>query len=62
MVTLNGGTSINSEGISTPAFDYRCKHADNQPTNCGVNSLCLEVDTLDIYYFNEDFTWKKSDK
>ena len=60
MVTMNGGTSINSEGRPMPAADFRCKSTDTKPTTCGVNSLCIEVDTFDIYYFDEDFTWKKS--
>lgn len=25
---------------------------DTKPTNCGINSLFLELDTGDVYYFN----------
>ena len=34
-------------------YDYRCVHGDDKPTEgIAVNSLALEVDTGDVYYFD----------
>lgn len=41
-------------------FEVRCLHTDSKPTeDIPVNTLCLEVDTLDIYYFDGS-SWSKS--
>ena len=41
MITLNGATA-NYVGLST----------DNKPENIEINSLLLELDTGNFYYFN----------
>lgn len=46
-VNLNGSQS-----------DYRGLSTDEKPTECAVNSLFLEVDTGDFYYFNGE-SWEK---
>ena len=38
--------------------EYKGLHTDVKPTACAANSLFLELDTGDIYYFNGS-TWKK---
>ena len=59
-VTINdsrmqgGGTTLN-ENIT---YEYKGLHTDQKPTDCGVNSLFLELDTGDFYYFNGT-TWTK---
>lgn len=42
------------------AFEYEYKglSTDIKPTACAVNSLFLELDTGDFYYFNGS-TWLK---
>ena len=40
-VTLNGSNS-----------DYRGVSGDTKPTDAALNSLFLEVDTKDFYYFD----------
>ena len=47
MITLNGSTG-NLLGLST----------DTKPTNVEINTLFLELDTGDFYYFNGT-TWAK---
>ena len=47
MVTLNG-SQADLRGVST----------DSKPTNVDVNTLFLEVDTGDVYYF-DGTTWAK---
>ena len=52
MVTLNNWRYLQEKelkGMST----------DTKPTDVGVNSLFLELDTGDFYFFDEDETWKK---
>lgn len=51
MVTVpdrRDGTEQEYLGIST----------DSKPTNCSANSLFLELDTGDVYYFTGE-TWAK---
>ena len=58
MVTVNSRKKI----MGSEDFDYEFKglSTDDKPTeHVAVNSLFLEVDTLDIYYFDGD-TWNKS--
>lgn len=38
--------------------EYSGLSTDEKPTTCGVNSLFLELDTGDVYYFNGS-TWAK---
>lgn len=46
-VTLNGSCA-----------DYMCESTDTKPDNAEVNSLLLELDTGDFYYF-DGTEWKK---
>lgn len=46
-VTLNGATA-NYMGLST----------DTKPSNADINSLFLELDTGDFYYYDGD-SWEK---
>lgn len=39
-------------------YEYKGLSTDTKPTNCAVNSLFLELDTGDFYYFNGT-TWAK---
>ena len=51
MITINTSKQAGEhefKGLST----------DTKPTNCAVNSLFLELDTGDFYYFNGT-TWAK---
>lgn len=51
MITNNDsrmGNELELKGLST----------DTKPTNVGVNSLFLELDTGDVYYFNGS-SWAK---
>lgn len=47
MTTLNGASA-----------DYRGLSTDEKPEDVAVNSLFLEVDTLDFYYFDGE-EWHK---
>lgn len=47
MVTLNGAQA-DLRGVST----------DDKPTSVEINTLFLEVDTGDVYYFDGE-TWAK---
>lgn len=47
MITLNGSTA-NLLGLST----------DTKPTNAEINTIFLELDTGNFYYFNGN-TWAK---
>lgn len=47
MITLNGSTA-NLKGLST----------DAKPTDVEVNTIYLELDTGDFYYFDGD-NWNK---
>ena len=38
--------------------EYKGLSADTKPTDCGVNSIFLELDTGDFYYFDGD-EWQK---
>lgn len=38
--------------------DYKGLSTDTKPTECAVNSLFLELDTGDFYYFTGS-TWEK---
>lgn len=45
MITLNNCQQGNEN-------DYKGLSTDTKPTNCAVNSLFLELDTGDFYYFD----------
>lgn len=47
MITLKGANA-----------DYMGLSTDTKPTNVSVNSLFLELDTGDFYYFDGD-SWEK---
>lgn len=51
MITLNNCQQGNEN-------DYKGLSTDTKPTNCAVNSLFLELDTGDFYYFDGE-TWSK---
>ena len=51
MVTMNGGSSINTAGEPRPAVEFKGLSTDTKPTNCAINSMFLELDTGDFYYF-----------
>lgn len=51
MITIN---SCKQDG----EHEYKGLSTDTKPTNCAVNSLFLELDTGDFYYFNGT-TWAK---
>lgn len=50
-VTINGCRQGNE-------YEYKGLSTDTKPTDCAVNSLFLELDTGDFYYFNGT-TWAK---
>lgn len=54
MVTIHSGSNFNK-------YDFEGNSTDPKPTE-GVktNQKFLELDTLDIYYFDDDGTWKKA--
>lgn len=37
---------------------YMCLSTDNKPEDAAINSLLLELDTGDFYYFDGD-SWEK---
>lgn len=39
-------------------YEYKGLSTDEKPTNAGVNSLFLELDTGDFYYFDGS-DWQK---
>lgn len=49
MITLNDCRQASE-------YEYKGLSTDLKPTECAVNSLFLELDTGDFYYFNGD-TW-----
>lgn len=51
MVTINTNRGINEH-------DYKGLSTDDKPTTCAVNSIFLELDTGDFYYFDGE-EWQK---
>lgn len=51
MVTINDCRQANE-------YDYKGLSTDVKPTDCAVNSLFLELDTRDFYYFDGE-EWQK---
>lgn len=39
-------------------YQYGGLSTDTKPTDCGTNSLFLELDTKDVYYYDGD-SWEK---
>lgn len=39
-------------------YEYKGLSTDNKPSDCAVNSLFLELDTGDFYYFDGE-EWAK---
>ena len=55
MITINKQGNIKGDQV-----DYELKglSSDEKPTNVGINSLFLELDTGDFYYF-DGANWQK---
>lgn len=51
MISINTNRAANEH-------DFKGLSTDTKPTNCAVNSLFLELDTGDFYYFTGE-TWEK---
>lgn len=51
MVTTNDNRALNEH-------EYKGLSTDDKPTSCAVNSLFLELDTGDAYYFDGE-EWAK---
>ena len=51
MVTYN-------DNRQTGEYEYKGLSTDTKPTNCAVNSIFLELDTGDFYYFTGE-EWAK---
>lgn len=51
MVTYNDNRQI-------AEYEYKGLSTDAKPTDCAVNSLFLELDTGDFYYFDGE-EWQK---
>lgn len=51
MITYN-------DNRTTDEYEYKGLSTDDKPTDCATNSLFLELDTGDFYYFNGS-TWSK---
>ena len=39
-------------------YEYKGLSTDDKPTDCGTNSIFLELDTGNFYYFDGE-TWAK---
>jgi hypothetical protein len=48
----------NNDSRSLGEYEYKGLSTDTKPTDCKVNSLFLELDTGDVYYFTGE-TWLK---
>ena len=51
MVTTNDNKALNEH-------EYKGLSTDTKPTSCAVNSLFLELDTGDFYYYDGE-EWAK---
>ena len=59
MVTVNSYVGIVLEaGEAKKDYEYKGLSTDTKPTTCAVNSLFLEMDTGDFYYFDGS-AWQK---
>lgn len=57
MVTI-AERMIGTDNLGKPAYQYLGLSTDSKPADTGVNSLFLELDTKDVYYFDGD-SWEK---
>lgn len=57
MVTINNGVSV-VNGETRPEVEYKGLSTDAKPTNCGINSMYLELDTGNFFYFTGE-EWSK---
>lgn len=48
----------NNDSRQGGEYEYKGLSTDAKPTDCKVNSLFLELDTGDVYYFTGE-TWAK---
>lgn len=51
MITYN-------DNRATDEYEYKGLSTDTKPTDCAVNSIFLELDTGDFYYFTGE-EWAK---
>ena len=60
MVTINNSQVTAKSGAVNDRFSYEFMglSTDDKPTDCGINSLFLELDTSDVYYFDGE-NWAK---
>lgn len=59
MITINREIRLEMSGeIAVGEYEFKGLSTDTKPTTCGVNSLFLELDTGDVYYFTGE-TWSK---
>lgn len=49
---------IGTDNLGKPIYQYGGLSTDPKPTDCGVNSLFLELDKKEVYYFDGS-TWNK---
>ncbi len=49
---------IGTDNLGKPIYQYGGLSTDTKPTDCGTNSLFLELDTKDVYYYDGD-SWEK---
>lgn len=43
---------LGMDNLGKPIYQYGGLSTDSKPTECGVNSLFLELDTKKVYYFD----------
>lgn len=59
MITINRAVRLETVGgVTVGEYEFKGLSTDTKPTTCGVNSLFLELDTGDVYYFTGE-TWSK---
>ena len=58
MITINNIKKFTADNEAS-IYELCGLSTDNKPTNVGVNSIFLELDTGDFYYLDDDETWKK---
>ena len=63
MVTISSVRNVDGDQFNE--YDLKGNSTDPKPTELGgkpiqTNSFFLELDTLDVYYYDDDGTWKKT--
>lgn len=59
MITgIKKSSQINNDGTMGYQYEFMGLHTDTKPTTCTGNSLFLELDTGDFYYFDGS-KWNK---